>query len=124
MELPLWKVVSKCARVMYGGQYVIVTGVLLMLELFADSLAIQCQVYTFCKVIHCSYSHNSSPIGTIATSSRTVSFGRGITPLALNRIHCSGSETRLIDCGASSGSCYYYAGVRCHTRTGMGVIMH
>ena len=55
------------------------------------------------------------PTGALAFSN--AEFGRGIGPIQLESVDCSGSESNLIDCSHTSFiSCSYYsggAGVRC-----------
>ena len=59
-------------------------------------------------------------LGSIPFTS--AAFGPGGGSIHLNRVLCSGSEARLLDCpSGSTWGCYhsYDVGVRCLRRTGM-----
>ena len=69
--------------------------------------------------------HNNACIMVMYTTGATsATFGRGSRPVFLTNVGCVGSESRLLDCRASTVSARYCstsfsdAGVRCLQRTG------
>ena len=60
-------------------------------------------------------------VGSVATITPTF-FGRGSGPIVSNRVACTGSEARLIECpsGVALGCTHYSdVGVRCSVQTSM-----
>ena len=102
-----------------GAQFVLTFGQPVMEMWFADNLdslqLVYRYIYTSCECAsHCKLHHAFT--GAVVNTSGA--FGQGIGPVWLDYVHCSGTESRLVNCLSRRfdfPNCYHYkdAGVTC-----------
>ena len=121
VDKALLRVELKSVSTTSGAQFVMTFGQTMMAMLFADSLDSLQLVHTRTHITHicCTFYEVTSFAGAVVHFSAF--FGSGIGPIWLDNVHCSGTESRLVNCSSSrvgTHNCYHTedAGVTCQSK--------